>query len=48
MGRKEQRLDNFVSPSLTRQEPYVHSIAKLLGKKNDSLIANVFKKQRDL
>lgn len=31
MGRKEQRLDPVVSPSMTRQEPYVQSIAEALG-----------------
>jgi len=31
MGRKEQRQDPTVSPSMTRQEPYVQSIVKILG-----------------
>ncbi|MDN7024479.1 hypothetical protein FGU65_06180 [Methanoculleus sp. FWC-SCC1] len=31
MGRKEQRCDPAVSPSLTRQEPYVQAIVALLG-----------------
>lgn len=31
MGRKEQRQDPRVSPSMTRQEPYVQSIVKILG-----------------
>jgi len=46
MGRKEERHDPFVSPSLTRQEPYVHSITKLLGGINDPLIAEVLKIQK--
>jgi hypothetical protein len=31
MGRKEQRHDPGVSPSMTRQEPYVQSIMEALG-----------------
>jgi hypothetical protein len=46
MGRKEQRKDPFVSPSLTRQEPYVHSIAELLGGMNETLILQVRKLQK--
>ncbi len=41
MGRKEQRLDPVVSPSLTRQEPYVQSIAEALGGDNIPEIVNV-------
>jgi len=46
MGRKEERLDPFVSPSLTRQEPYVHSITKILGGMKNPLILDVLKIQR--
>ncbi|MBP2133234.1 hypothetical protein J2128_001155 [Methanomicrobium sp. W14] len=45
MGRKEQRKDPFVSPSLTRQEPYVHSITELLGGISNPLVLDVQKKQ---
>jgi hypothetical protein len=31
LGKKEQRQNPSVSPSLTRQEPYVQAIVKLLG-----------------
>ncbi|MDD1718445.1 MAG: hypothetical protein LUQ25_00165 [Methanoregulaceae archaeon] len=31
MGRKEERQDPRVSPSLTRQEPYVQAIVKAIG-----------------
>lgn len=31
MGRKDQRLNKIVSPSMTRQEPYVQSIVEALG-----------------
>ncbi|MBN2734858.1 MAG: hypothetical protein JXQ82_08400 [Methanomicrobiaceae archaeon] len=46
MGRKEQRKDPSVSPSLTRQEPYVHSIAKMLGGTKNPLIQDVLKNQK--
>ncbi len=41
MGRKEQRSDSTVSPSLTRQEPYVQAIAALLGGRDCPDIAAV-------
>ncbi len=41
MGRKEQRRDPFVSPSLTRQEPYVEAIVALLGGRDIPEIAAV-------
>jgi len=31
LGRKDQRTDPWVSPSMTRQEPYVQSIVKAIG-----------------
>ena len=31
MGRANQRLEHWISPSLTRQEPYVNSIVNMLG-----------------
>ena len=46
MGRKEQRLDPVDTPSLTRQEPYVHSITKKLGGFENPLIIEVLKIQR--
>jgi hypothetical protein len=31
LGRKNQRLDPYVSPSMTRQEPYAQSIIQAIG-----------------
>ena len=31
LGRKDQRQDPYVSPSMTRQEPYVQSIVQAIG-----------------
>ena len=46
MGRKEQRQDPIVSPSMTRQEPYVQSIVDALGGYNIPEIINVRHIQR--
>jgi len=45
LGRKEQRLDPWVSPSMTRQEPYVQSIVQALGGQDIEEIKNVKKIQ---
>jgi len=34
LGRKDQRQDPIVSPSMTRQEPYVQSIIQAIGGEN--------------
>lgn len=41
LGKKEQRQNPSVSPSLTRQEPYVQAIVKLLGGMDIQEIVNV-------
>lgn len=41
LGRKEQRQDHWVSPSMTRQEPYVQSILEVLGGPTIPEIVNV-------
>ncbi|MEA1984785.1 MAG: hypothetical protein U9N13_03955, partial [Euryarchaeota archaeon] len=46
LGRKEQRQDPTVSPSLTRQEPYVQAIVEMLGGMNCPEIINVRKLQK--
>lgn len=45
MGRKGQRQNPKSSPSMTRQEPYVHAIAELLGGKDIPEIIAVKKVQ---
>jgi len=46
LGRKTQRLDPAVSPSMTRQVPYVQSIVKALGGPHLPEIVAVKKVQR--
>ncbi|MCX6700114.1 MAG: hypothetical protein NTV68_09330 [Methanomicrobiales archaeon] len=47
MGRKGGRLDKCVSPSMTRQEPYVQSIVTALGGENIPEISAVRRIQQD-
>jgi len=46
LGRKTQRLDPIVSPSMTRQVPYVQSIVKAFGGSQIPEILMVKKMQR--
>jgi len=47
MGRKGERLNTKVSPSMTRQEPYVQSIITALGGENIPEIMAVRRIQQD-
>lgn len=47
MGRKDERLNTKVSPSMTRQEPYVQSIVMALGGENIPEITAVRRIQQD-
>ena len=47
LGKKEQRQSTWTSPSLTRQEPYVQAIVKLLGGMNIPEIVNVKRVQNE-
>ncbi len=47
MGRKDERLNTKVSPSMTRQEPYVQSIVSALGGGNIPEITAVRWIQKD-
>lgn len=47
MGRKDERLNITVSPSMTRQEPYVQSIVMALGGENIPEITAVRRIQQD-
>lgn len=47
MGRKDERLKKSVSPSMTRQEPYVQSIVTALGGDTIPEIAAVRRVQQD-
>ncbi len=46
MGRKDQRLDPKVSPSMTRQEPYAQPIVSELGGMNIPEIVTVRRMQK--
>jgi len=46
LGRKEQRQNPTVSPSLTRQEPYVQAIVEMLGGMDIPEIVNVRELQK--
>ncbi len=46
LGRKEQRQDPVVSPSMTRQEPYVQAIVEALGGSSLNELVIVHKMQK--
>jgi len=48
MGRADQRLDPDISPSLTRQEPYVQAILEMLGGWNIPEVIDVKRIQQNL
>jgi hypothetical protein len=46
LGRKNQRNDPWVSPTMTRQEPYVQSIVEAIGGEGIPEIRSVRETQR--